>query len=194
MTLMIDQVREVKMRGRDTEELKYEFEGLLPAASRVFNFETTLKTLKRILMCHKRPGLYRLNDYHYLLLYDTLEYFCHIHNDMVKESKGADEKKKMSKVGAFYIEKISFDDLIGVYFYDIDFLMDADTMIELGIERRKDLGIHDENFGISQGMAPHPEELKIRVQKNEKPSLRIQSRLWGPTSSVYPDLGLAEEI
>jgi hypothetical protein len=190
--LMIDQITETKSGGRDKEEEIYEFESLLPVAGKVFNSETALKTLRRMLICHKRPGLYHLNDYHYLLLYDTLLNFCEIHNDMVKEASGKDEKKKVSKVGAFYIEKIDFDYLIDIYFYDTDFLFDADTVMELGLEKRKDLGIDDEIFSISQGLAPHPEELKIKVHKSEKPVLRIHSRFWSPSSGVYPDLGLIE--
>ncbi len=126
------------------------------------------------------------------MLYDTLQYFCDIHNDMVEDAFGTHEKKKLSKIGSFYIEKINFDDLIDIYFYDTDFLIDADIMMNLGFEKRKEMGIHDETFGISQGLAPHPEELKIKVQKEEKPILRIQSRFWGPYSRVYPDLELSE--
>ncbi len=192
INLMIDQIKAIKFSRQSEDAERREFESLLPVAGGVFKCKTALDTLKRILTCHKRPGLYRLNDYHYLLLYDTLQHFCEIHNDMVKEASGMHEKRRMSKVGAFYIERINFDDLIGIYFYDTDFLMDADIMIKLGIEKRKQMGLHDEIFGISQGLAPHPEELKIRVQNNEKPILRIQSRFWSPASRVYPDMELSE--
>jgi hypothetical protein len=189
MSLMIDRIREIKAAKEDAGN---ELEDLMPTAGKVFGPATALKTLKRMLACHKRPGLYRLNDYHYLLLYDTLQYFCEIHNDMVKVACSMSEKQRTSRVGAFYIERINFDDLIGIYFYDTDFLMEGDTVMGLGLERRKALGLHDETFGISQGMAPHPEELKLKMQDNEKPVLIIQSRYWGPSSRVYPDLGLAE--
>lgn len=157
-------------------------------AGRVFNPETALKTLKRMLHCHKGPGLYNLNDYHYLLLYDSLEYFCNIHNDMVRTAPNAREKKKASRIAGVHIERIDFDDLIGIYFFDIDFLMDEDVVMNLRLEQRKGMGIHNEAFAISQGLAPHPEELKIREEKDEKPVLSIQSRFWGPSSRVYPDL------
>jgi hypothetical protein len=188
--LMIDRIKEIKSAKEDA---KNELEYLLPSAGKVYGPATALKTLKRILACHKRPGLYRLNDYHYLLLYDTLQYFCEIHNDMVKEARSMFEKKRMSRVGAFCIERINFDDLIDIYFYDTDFLMDGDTLMTLGLERRKELGLNDETFGISQGLAPHPDELKINVQNNEKPLLIIKSRFWGPGSSVYPDLKINKE-
>ncbi|GBD97877.1 MAG TPA: hypothetical protein ENG83_00015 [Nitrospirae bacterium] len=193
INLIIDRIKEIKSAGQDKEEEENEFKSLLPFAGKVFNCETALKTLRRMLVCHRRPGLYSLNDYHYLMLYDILQYFCEIHNDMVRTAPNAREKKRASKAGAFYIEKINFADLIGIYFYDIDFLLDADTMINLGIEKRKELGIQDETFGISQGLSPHPEELRIRAHKNEKPILIMRSRYWSPDSMVYPDMEVAEE-
>ena len=129
ITLTIDQIRENKFISQDKEVVNEDFESLLPIAGKVFNYETALKTLKRMLICHKRPGLYSLNDFHYLLLYDALQQFCEIHNDMVIDAYSENEKKRMSKIGAFYIEEIDFDDLIGIYFYDIDFLIDADTIL-----------------------------------------------------------------
>lgn len=190
--LMIDQIKAIRLSGEDKDAERCEFESLLPFAGRVFNHETALNILKRMITCHKRPGLYHLNDYHYLILYDTLQHFCEIHNDMVKEASVKHEKKRLSKVGAFYIERINFDDLIDIYFYDTDFLMDADTMMNLGAEKRRDLGIGDETFGISQGLSPHPEELKIKLQNNEKPILIIPSKFWSPASRVYPDMDLSE--
>ncbi len=188
--LMIDQIKEIKSAKEDANN---ELEDLLPSAGKVFDPATALKTLKRILACHKRPGLYHLNDYHYLLLYDTLLYFCEIHNDMVKDTHSKFEKQRTSRVGAFHIERIDFDALIDIYSYDTDFLMDGDTLLGLGLESRKEMGLNEETFGISQGLAPHPDELKIKVQDDEKPVLVIQSGFWGPSSRVYPDLKLNKE-
>jgi len=193
ITLMIDQLNTVKSSMNYSEDRRSVLENLLPFADRVFNYETALKTLKRMLVCHRRPGLYYLNDYHYLLLYDTLQCLCEVHNVRVKEASSINEKKRASKVGGYYIEEINFDYLIDIYFYDIDFLINSETMRELGIEERKGLGINDETFGISQGLAPHPEELAVKIIKNEKPILMIQSGLWGPSSRVYPDIKLQDQ-
>jgi hypothetical protein len=193
MEIMIDQIRELQAVHRKKEIGAGALESLMAHATRVFVPETALKTLKNMLHCHAGPGLYRLNDYHYLLLYDTLEYFCDIHNDMVLTAPNAREKKKASRIAGVHIERIDFDDLIDIYFFDTDFLIDEDVVMNLGLERRKGLGIHDETFGISQGLTPHPEELKIREEKDEKPVLNIQTRYWGPFSRVYPDLEEADK-
>jgi hypothetical protein len=161
--LMIDQIRSIKSFSRNKEDEKEHCKSLLPFACNVFNSETALRTLKSMLTYHKKPGLFVLNDYHYLLLYDTLQYYCDVHNDMVKNTLDRNEKKKASLVGTFYIEEIFFDDLIDIYFYDTDFLLNADTVVNLGVDNRKALGLNDETFGISQGLSPHPEELKIKT-------------------------------
>ena len=188
MEMMIDQIRELLAVNRKRAVGSGPLESLMPNAGRSFNSETALKTLKKMLQCHKGPGFYHLNNYHYLLLYDTLESFCEIHNDLVRTAPNDREKNKASRIAGVHVERISFDDLTAMYFYDTDFLLDADTVINLGLDKRKLLGIHEETFGISQGLAPHPEELRIRKGKEEIPELRVTSRFWGPDSRVYPDL------
>ena len=79
-----------------------------------------------------------------------------------------------------------------LHFFDIDFLLDTGTMFDLGSEKRNYLGIDEETFGISQGLAPHPEELIMKVQEDELPVATGQSRFWGPSSRVYPDLSTGE--
>ncbi len=165
MEIVIDQIRELLAVHRKNEVGTGTFESLMPNAASVFVAETALNTLKRMLHCHKGPGLYYLNDYHYLLLYDTLEHFCIFHNDMVRTAPNEFEKNKNTRIAGVHIEKINFDDLIDIYFFDIDFLMGQNVVMNLGLDMRKGLGIQDETFAISQGLAPHPEELKFMDEK-----------------------------
>jgi hypothetical protein len=186
MDLMINQIRELLAVHRKNDAEACDLTSLMPNAGRVFVPETALKTLKKMLHCHAGPGLYQLNDYHYLLLYDTLKDFCDVHNDMVDSASNEHEKQRVSKVGAFHIERLGFDDLIDIYFYNTHFLINEDTMMNLNGDKKQELGMHEETFGISQGMSPHPEELKIRDEE-ENPVLRVESRFWRSSSKVYPD-------
>jgi len=111
---------------------------------------------------------------------------------MVRTAPNTREKKKASRIAGVHIEKIKFDDLIAMYFYDTDFLFDADTVLQLGVDKRNVLGMHNETFGISQGLAPHTEELSIRLMDKEKSELIVQSQFWGSGSKVYPDLNAKE--
>ncbi len=193
MEMMIDQIREILAVHRKNEVGAVPLEFLMPDAAGVFMPETAMTTLKKMLQYHTGPGLYYLNDYHYLLLYDTLDYFCTIHNDMVRTAPNEREKKKASRIAGVHIEKINFDDLIDIYYFDIDFLMDKDVVMNLGHDMRKGLGIQDETFAISQELAPHPEELKIRDKEDEPSVLLVQSIFWGPSSRVYPDMDIPDQ-
>ncbi len=190
--LTVDQLRELIDRRQDKGSRENELEYLLPFAYRVFTPETAIETLRGILVCHKSPDFYCLNNYHYLLLYDILCNFCEVHNDMVRTADDTTEKKEAADIGGFQVEKIDFGDLISMYFHDTDFLFDADTVIKLGLDKRKVLGMKEETFGISQGLAPHPEELRLRLEENKNPQLLVSLKFWASSSRVYPDLTLTD--
>jgi hypothetical protein len=80
---------------------------------------------------------------------------------MLLTADGVREKEELSMIAGFRIEKIDFDGLVALYFFDIDFLLDSETVSDLGLDKRAMLGIQNETFGISQGMSPHPEELEL---------------------------------
>lgn len=193
MSLMIDQLRELEEYSEHAGTSPDKLKNLLPNAGRVFNWETALCVLRKMLICHKETCLYVLNDYHYLLLYDTLQNLCDIHNDMVRTSLNLKDKEETSRLGGVHIERINFDDLIAVYFHDIDFLLDAETVLRLGLDKREILGIHVETFGISQGLAPHPEELEIKPDDNDEYEMTEYPKFWSRSSKVYPDMKASDE-
>ncbi len=193
MSLIIDQIRELDNSSERTGTTPDHLETLLPNAGMVFKAETALRVLKNMLVSLKEPWLYVLNNYHYLLLYDTLQYFCEIHNDLVRTAPDLEEKKEVSMIGGIQIEYIDFDDIVGMFFFDTDFLLDTETVIDLGLDKRALLGIHGETFSISQGLSPHPEELALIRDDTEMDYPAEQQLLWSETSSVYPDLKIADQ-
>ncbi len=66
-------------------------------------------------------------------------------------------------------------------------------MIKLGLDKRKILGIHDETFGISQGLAPHPDELAIKPDDNDEYEMIERPKFWSRLSKVYPDMKESDE-
>ena len=185
--MMLEQIEEFIFEVEDEHEGKSNFKWLLPNVSRVFNIQTAFNTLRKMLECLERPSMYHINDYHYLLLYDTLDHFCAVHNDMIKHINNPKEKDEYSMIGDYYIEMIRFNDIVDIYFFDTDFLSDSKTMLELGMDARKDMSLSNESFAISQGLAPHPEELKIKMYKKEKAVIQEPSDFFGPKSKIYPD-------
>ncbi len=171
----------------ETGDLSF-YDSILPFSHKVYPPHLALKTLKGILQCHQKNELYELNDYHYLLVYDALYVFTTIHNDTVKGCKTKKGKKEASQVGPFRIEKIDFDAMMDLFFWDSDFLMTTEDSFELGLEGRKAMGISHEAFAISMGLQPHREELEIKLYDAD-PHKVSKSIYFKPASRVYPDYG-----
>ena len=187
MEIVIDQITELIGYSGNPKEAKNELIGILPLAAKVFCPEVALKTLRDMLEKLLRPELYYLNDYHYLLIYDTLQLYSGLHNDMVRISKSKNEKKAAAMIGPYHIEKIDFDRLETLYFYDTDFLFDPEVMLNLGEEERKGMAFNPETFAITQGLAPHPEELALKEVTDEPYEVPEISQYFGPNSRCYPD-------
>ena len=62
-------------------------------------------------------------------------------------------------VAGFHID---FDALIDAYFWDTDFLMDAELFSRLSPDAKANLGFSAGVFGVVQGLSPHPDELVLR--------------------------------
>jgi hypothetical protein len=147
-----------------------------------------------MLVCLEKPQLYYLNDYHYLLLYDTLSNLCDLHNDAVRACETPKDIEVIAKIGDYFIEELLFDELIDIYFFDTDFLFDAETMLQLGLKGRKEMTFNEETFSLSQGLPPHPDELKIKVHKGEKAIEIDSSPYFGEKSKVYPDFDIKKGV
>ena len=158
-----------------------------PALAKVFTPSLALDTLQNLKRRLDRPEIYQLNDYHYRLLFDVMAYFSEIHNGMVAMSGSREERKEMSFVDPFYIESIDIDGIVELYFFDIDFMTDAETMLNIPDWFRDTYS--PEAFGLSQGMLPHAEELELNVDASEDMGLYkvTKSDCFGPKSKVYPD-------
>jgi hypothetical protein len=77
--------------------------------------------------------------------------------------------------------------MVDIYFYDIDFLLNPEDAFNLGMEGRKSMDVSEVTFHITQGLAPHPEELELKEYDGEKPIESDSSLYFGNTSKVYPD-------
>jgi hypothetical protein len=167
------------------------YESILLCGHRIFRPKIALQTLDHLLACHRKPELYVLNDYHYLLIYDVLHYFSSIHHQEVKSAKGGKARREASAVGPFRIEKIDFDAIVDLYFWDTDFLLPSEEMIELGIEGRQFMEMSPEAFSISQGLQPHPEELALHVWDDTTQEIS-KSEYFAETSKRYPDFSVED--
>ncbi len=129
---------------------------LFPDLASCFTPAAARRTITKLLLASRARHVYRLSDYHWLLVYDCLHLFCEVHNDLVAEKRG-----RPQSVGQYQIGPIDFELILEYYFWDTDFLFDPDVISAMGPEGRQQMGISDEVFGVSQGLAPHTDELKL---------------------------------
>jgi hypothetical protein len=171
----------------DEARVREDMEAVYPALAKVFTPSLALATLQNLRRRLDRPEIYQLNDYHYRLLFDVMAYFSEIHNGMVEMSESGEERKVSSFVDPFCIETIDIDGIVELYFFDIDFMTDAETMLNIPDWFRDTYS--PEAFGLSQGMLPHAEELELKIDTTEDPaSYKVTpSDCFGPKSKVYPD-------
>jgi hypothetical protein len=169
--------------ARARESMKADY----PAMAKVFTPSLARTTLLNLRSRLDRPEVYSLNNYHYLLLFDVMAFYSDIHNDMAAISNSREEEKEASFVDPFYIESIDVDGILELYFFDIDFLADAETMLNIPDWFRSTY--EPETFGLSQGMLPHAEELELKIDTSEDTGLYkvTQSDYFGPKFKVYPD-------
>ena len=161
-----------KLKQFGKKELKY----ILPHASEVFDVKTAIKTLERLIVCTKSLGVYDINDYHYVLIYDALEYYCDIED-------------KFEHVPGTKICKMDFSSLISLYFHDLDFLLHKEQILNPAIIET----ICTETVALVLGKKPGPDELEIKLLKKGEYCLDDEGPLYGPESMVYPDLSIGEE-
>lgn len=167
-----------------------EFAHAYPLIGKVFAPLLAHETLRRLRKYLDRPEIYDLNDYHYLLLFETLKVFAEIHNDGISDATNKEDRKERSFVNPFYIEHINFDDIVGRFFFDLDFLTPAEVMLEIDGQMKERLGFNSETFALSQGLLPHAEELELHLDDmgiREKYKISAKSAFFGSESKVYPD-------
>ncbi len=154
-----------------------------PSAAQCFPLALAVYTLDRLLAASKDPlTVYRITDYHWLLLYACLKTYCEVHNDYAEEAAS-----KVLAVGPYEIGEIDFPALVDNYFWDTDFLLDASTGAGLGPERRQQMDVGSEAFGISQKLVPHSDELKFDpVAQPPWGSEELGEAPEGPRIPTYP--------
>lgn len=152
----------IDMMIRDHLEDEYDADrwtSQFPRACKVFSPETAMLTVKELKKGNKdETNLWELNDYHYCLLYDILEEFCAVRNDM-----GRAIDLPFAVMGDKKIWKVDFEAVLEIYFPDTDFLIPRERMEDLDEEEKNDFGFRPETFPITMGLKPHADELRLKL-------------------------------
>jgi hypothetical protein len=119
------------------------------------------------------PEEYVPTDYHWLLMYECLQGQIAALNDapilplvglLTSLATAPDAlyltlPPRAQEVAGF---SINFDALVDMYFWDTDFLLDAEQFARLEPDAKANLGFSPSVFGVIQGLAPHPDEMVLR--------------------------------
>jgi hypothetical protein len=142
-----------------------------------------LDVADRLLAASQDTIVYQPTDYHWLVIYDCLEGFCELHNDLA-----AEQPTRMTPVGAFEIGKIDVEALVTLFFWDTDFLA-GDDLVGLSVEQRNQLGIGAETFGLAAGLSPHPDELRLQLIEGSPNWCVNETALHGREIGCFPPDG-----
>src|SRR5262249_6246026 len=119
------------------------------------------------------PQEYVPTDYHWLLLYECLKALLEVLNDdplpplvellttlaTAQDALYLTLPARAQGVAGFSMD---FDALVDMYFWDTDFLLEAESLTQLSPDAKAALGFSPSTFGVTQGLAPHPDELVLR--------------------------------
>jgi hypothetical protein len=144
-----------------------------PLSATCFTAALARETLLDLLVKLRLPEAYVPTAYHWLLMYECLQVQIEVLNDLPLPALVAQLTTLATAHDALYLSLppraqgvegfyIDFDALIDTYFWDTDFLLDAERFARLSAEAKTQLGFSPSVFGVTQGLAPHPEELVLR--------------------------------
>jgi hypothetical protein len=144
-----------------------------PLSSACFTRELARRVLLELLEKLDAPEWYVPTDYHWLLMYECLKEHMALFNDAPVPSVAKRLRTLASDQDAVYLHLpkqsrgtagvwIDFDEFIEVYFWDTDFLTDAGVFGHLTPAAKQQLGFNGEVFGVTHGLAPHPDELILK--------------------------------
>jgi hypothetical protein len=145
-----------------------------PLSSACFTRELARSVLLDVLDKLHAPDWYVPTDYHWLLLYECLKEQIALFNDAPVPSIVDRLRTLASDQDTAYLQLpkrsggtagmwIGFDEFIDVYFWDTDFLTDAGLLDHLAPEAKQQLGLSGEVFGVTHALAPHPDELILKL-------------------------------
>jgi hypothetical protein len=134
-------------------------EYLYPELARFMSRTETIGQIDGLLNTLNAPGRYRITDYHWMILHESLQMFCDLHND--NEWDG--------KVGPYLIETIDLDWIVERFFFDTDFAFGVDFL--LADERREQPipGVSPQARRIAAGLRPTSEDLEVRLLTADEP-------------------------
>lgn len=127
-----------------------------PVVGALFTPYSALITLEELLMAHEASTVYRLTDYHWLLVYECLKNYCLWHNDQVDNGSVS-----FTMLGGYRFGLVDLETMTDRFFWDHEFMellyADADEPDSCPCGGNADTSDTD----LSYGLRPHPDKLRL---------------------------------
>lgn len=165
---------DVITQNKDPETL----EGLLPNAIAIYSLETALKTLETLKDLNNRVDCWELNDFHLVLIYDALDYYCYGINEI-------DQEWVRSYASNKGVVRIDFNDLVNKYFPQPDFEYFKETFDQKNINFREE--INPAVWKIVNRLRPTQEELEPKLIIKSSNVNKGRLKKYSSESKVFSD-------
>ncbi|MEJ2230617.1 MAG: hypothetical protein P8X46_05490 [Nitrospirales bacterium] len=127
-----------------------------PVLGTMFTPYSALITLEELLVANETSTVYRLTDYHWLLVYECLKNYCVWHNDQV-----TDGSMPFIVLGGYRFGMMDFETMTDRYFWDHEFLellcANAAEPDVCSCGESTDTS----DLDLSYGLRPHPQKLRL---------------------------------
>ncbi len=144
---------------------------------RFFTRDEARVQLAQLLRALRDQSLYRITDYHWLILYVALNVFTDLHND--------DDLGRHGRVGPYTIDEIDFDYILDVFFFDTDFLFGPELLVEHPTKLEVVPGVTPQARKIAAGIKPDPDDLELTAIESNRSEMKKLPRQPG----TYPTSG-----
>jgi len=129
-----------------------------PVLGMMFTPYSAVITLEELLVANETSTVYRLTDYHWLLVYECLKNYCVWHNDQVH-----DGSVSFTMLEGYRFGPVDFESMTDRYFWDQDFM----ELLYANAAEPDDCscgGITDlSDLDLSYGLRPHPHKLRLNL-------------------------------
>lgn len=145
-----------------------ELAGSFPRAHRFGDGAILQALCHNLLAGHLDPNAwYRMNSYHFCILYDSILRHGYNYNHQTGEEK----LRQYPELSGKLLRVVQLVDRI---FYNTGFLMDEDTFDVLTSLEKEEMGFNCPGlFGVVHGLAPAPDELELQRQQGYPYSIAV---------------------
>jgi len=137
-----------------------------PVVGTLFTPYSALITLEELLVAHEASTVYRLTDYHWLLVSECLKNYCLWHNDQVH-----DGSVPFAMLGGYRFGLVDLETMTDRFFWDQEFMELLYADVEESDRCSCGGNADTSEIDLSYGLRPHPG--KLTLTPVEEPAWRI---------------------